>query len=117
MKLACAKGHTWKAVPGSPVCFECPECKRTSLSSGRAVRKPLVGGLPPESVRTLGQLKALAALQGGAVVAVDVASAWPRRRSAVGGAGGAGGGGGGARRPRKRQGRPSPGCADWHRTA
>jgi hypothetical protein len=55
----------------------------------------LVGGLPPESVRTLGQLKALAALQGGAVVAVDVASAWPRRRSAVGGVGGAGGGGGG----------------------
>lgn len=52
----------------------------------------MVSGLPPESVRTLGELKALAALQGGTVVAVDVASAWQRRRRAVGGVGGAGGG-------------------------
>jgi len=115
VKLVCPKGHTWRAVPGSPVCFECPECQRSSLSSssrasrsaharqahashassslppthGSAPRrwsgqKRLVGGLPPESVRTLGELKATAALQGGKVIAVDIELGWQRRPSKSG---------------------------------
>jgi len=108
VKLVCPKGHTWRAVPGSPVCFECPECQRSSLasrrrsasrsataqntssssssslSSGSAPRswtgqRRLIGGLPPESVRTLGELKATAGLQGGKVIAVDIAVGWQRR--------------------------------------
>lgn len=26
LQFRCSKGHTWKAVPGSPVCFHCPVC-------------------------------------------------------------------------------------------
>ena len=27
LQFRCSKGHTWKAVPGSPVCFHCPVCQ------------------------------------------------------------------------------------------
>lgn len=26
LSFRCSRGHVWKAVPGSPVCFHCPEC-------------------------------------------------------------------------------------------
>ena len=26
LQFRCGKGHEWKAVPGSPVCFDCPTC-------------------------------------------------------------------------------------------
>jgi len=26
LQFRCSKGHTWKAVSGSPVCFHCPVC-------------------------------------------------------------------------------------------
>jgi hypothetical protein len=27
IQFRCSKGHKWKAVPGSPVCFHCPVCQ------------------------------------------------------------------------------------------
>lgn len=33
-KFRCSKGHQWKAVPGSPVCFHCPICKAPRQAKG-----------------------------------------------------------------------------------
>ena len=35
----CRKGHKWKAVPGSPVCFYCPKCTRASSVLGESRTK------------------------------------------------------------------------------
>jgi len=33
----CRRGHKWSAVPGSPVCFYCPKCKRSDGVSGESI--------------------------------------------------------------------------------
>lgn len=34
-QFRCNKGHTWKAIHGSPVCFQCPVCERTRKVYGK----------------------------------------------------------------------------------
>lgn len=38
-QFRCSRGHVWKAVPGSPVCFHCPVCKAPRKVYSRR-RKP-----------------------------------------------------------------------------
>jgi hypothetical protein len=40
-QFKCSRGHIWKAVPGSPVCFHCPICKTARKVFSRRRRPPL----------------------------------------------------------------------------
>lgn len=61
----CSRGHEWKAVPGSPVCFQCPQCKPSNGSRGRTRSTSASGAVHGSHDALLASLIALAERKGG----------------------------------------------------
>jgi hypothetical protein len=58
-QFRCTKGHLWKAVNGSPVCFHCPVCESSRKVTGRkqeATAERLLNSLKMHAVNNGGSL-------------------------------------------------------------
>ncbi|CAM9257574.1 unnamed protein product [Chrysoparadoxa australica] len=60
-KFRCKRGHTWKAVSGSPVCYFCPICASSATAGLRAGGRP-TGAYAKDGLEKLTEA---AVLQGG----------------------------------------------------
>ena len=73
ISFRCSRGHVWKAVPGSPVCFHCPTCgPRTSQ---QRIRGSPSLSRPAKQEKLSRQVQAAAQARGGACL-VSGAMSW-----------------------------------------
>lgn len=65
-RFKCARGHRWNAVPGSPVCFTCPQCNAKERAMGSKLRG--VKRQSWTSHKILSEIKKIAKKYGGGIL-------------------------------------------------